>query len=148
MILIKRMQEQDADFVATIDNQVSRSPWDRNLFISCAKIYDAFVAVLEDDSIIGFGIIAIYSAINEAHILNLAVAKDWHGRGIGSQVLRFLIASCPMDNNKIFLEVNEHNQAAINLYKNFNFIQVGIRKNYYNTKNGYENALIYLLKYF
>ena len=32
----------------------------------------------------------------------------------------------------ITLEVNENNIPAINLYKKFNFEQVGLRKKYYN----------------
>lgn len=44
--------------------------------------------------------------------------------------------------HKIFLEVCVHNQIAINLYKKFQFKEIGLRKNYYTTKNGKEDALI------
>ena len=43
----------------------------------------------------------------------------------------------------ITLEVNEQNIPAINLYKKFNFEQVGIRKKYYNNS---QNAVIMTLK--
>lgn len=144
-VLIRRMQESDVNIVTHIENEVARDPWSRNLFSSCLKVYDSFVAILDNGSVVGFGIIAIYSSINEAHIINLAVDQCWHCNGIGSQLLRFLIDSCPIGHNKIFLEVNENNQSAINLYKKFGFVFVGIRKNYYNTKNGKENALVFLL---
>ena len=32
----------------------------------------------------------------------------------------------------VTLEVNVHNEIAINLYKKYNFIEVGRRKKYYN----------------
>ena len=44
----------------------------------------------------------------------------------------------------ISLEVNEENDAAINLYKKAGFEEVGIRKKYYNGKN---NAIIMTKKF-
>lgn len=38
--------------------------------------------------------------------------------------------------SKINLEVNSSNDTAINLYKKWNFKQVGIRKKYYKNGNG------------
>ena len=38
--------------------------------------------------------------------------------------------------SKINLEVNETNTIAINLYKKYDFKQVGMRKNYYKNQNG------------
>ena len=43
------------------------------------------------------------------------------------------------EKDNISLEVNENNNAAIELYKKFNFEIVGCRKKYYNGK---DNAII------
>ena len=39
-------------------------------------------------------------------------------------------------NHIINLEVNCSNLVAINLYKKFDFVQVGLRKNYYDRQDG------------
>ena len=44
----------------------------------------------------------------------------------------------------ITLEVNVNNIPAINLYKKYNFKEVGLRKNYYNNS---EDAIIMTLKF-
>ena len=52
---------------------------------------------------------------------------------IGTKILEKLIETSKIANaNCITLEVNENNIAAIKLYSKYNFIQVGLRKNYYN----------------
>ena len=51
--------------------------------------------------------------------------------------MEFIIEYCKKQNiTKINLEVNSSNTIAINLYKKFNFIQVGNRKNYYQNGDG------------
>ena len=54
-----------------------------------------------------------------------------------------LIGQCNNKNIKhIFLEVRTSNLAAISMYKKFDFNEIGIRPNYYLTKNGHEDAII------
>tara|TARA_B100001029_G_C14638424_1_gene223032 strand:- start:332 stop:481 length:150 start_codon:yes stop_codon:yes gene_type:complete len=43
----------------------------------------------------------------------------------------------------IFLETRTSNKSAINLYQKYDFHRVGIRKNYYKTINGKEDAIIF-----
>jgi ribosomal-protein-alanine N-acetyltransferase len=180
-VIIRRMQSGDINVVTKIENAVAIVPWDQQLFAGCLKVYDSFVAVISDnnnygtETIIGFGVIAIYHSIQEAHILNLGVDKDRQRMGVGELLLQHLIDLCKeecdgcleetdltqmhndggnlnhnhnldqTDKFKIFLEVNRNNQAAINLYKKFNFVEVGLRKNYYLTANGREDALVFCL---
>ena len=49
---------------------------------------------------------------------------------------------------KIYLEVSSDNLNAIKLYKNNNFVQVGIRKNYYSFFNSKFDALIFEKKFY
>ena len=51
--------------------------------------------------------------------------------------MEFIIDFCKKQKiSKINLEVNSSNTVAINLYKKFDFIQVGNRKNYYTNGDG------------
>ena len=81
--------------------------------------------------ILGFaGIITI---LDEVNIMNIVVKKDKRNLKIGSSLLEFIIHFAKkLKATSITLEVNEHNMPAISLYKKFHFIQVGIRKKYYN----------------
>ena len=46
----------------------------------------------------------------------------------------------------MFLEVRESNQAAMQMYLNHGFNEVGRRRNYYPTAAGREDALVYGLQ--
>jgi len=50
------------------------------------------------------------------------------------------------NSNSIFLETRASNLAAKNLYEKFGFKRIDIRKNYYKTFDGREDAIIYRKK--
>ncbi|MBR2704179.1 MAG: ribosomal protein S18-alanine N-acetyltransferase [Clostridia bacterium] len=90
-----------------------------------------YIVAKEDDNIVGFaGILVI---LDEANIMNIVTKKDKRKLGIGSLLLEKLIDISKSRNlASITLEVNEKNIPAINLYKKYNFQQVGVRKKYYD----------------
>ena len=94
------------------------------------------------------GYVVVLEVLEQLELLNIAVRKSYQGLGIGQTLLNFL-EKYARDNSikKVFLEVRESNTVAINLYKKFNFEQVGYRKNYYSTKNGKENGLVMVLNF-
>ncbi len=88
-----------------------------------------------DKEILGFAGIKIM--LDKADIMNIVVKKNNRNQGIGSLLLKKLIsASKELNLTSLTLEVMEENYSAIHLYKNFGFQQIGIRKNYYQNKNG------------
>ena len=96
-----------------------------------------FVAKLENN-ILGFA--GIWKAVDDVHITDIVVKKSNRQTGIGSKLLEKLIQTAKSQNfNSITLEVNEHNQPAINLYLKYGFKNVGFRKKYYGNK---DNAII------
>ena len=87
-----------------------------------------FVAKLENN-ILGFA--GIWKAVDDVHITDIVVKKSNRQTGIGSKLLEKLIQTAKSQNfNSITLEVNEHNQPAINLYLKYGFKNVGFRKKY------------------
>ena len=65
--------------------------------------------------------------------MNIVVKKEKRGKKIGKLLLENLIKiSKDVKAKSITLEVNMKNEVAINLYKKFEFNEVGIRKKYYN----------------
>ena len=100
-----------------------------------------FVAKLKEE-VVGF--VGILTIIDEVNIMNIVVRKNSRNLGIGSFLLENVIDfSKQKKASLITLEVNETNLPAINLYKKYNFKQVGLRKKYYNNT---DNAILMSLE--
>lgn len=94
-----------------------------------------FVAKNENYEIVGFAGLKII--LDEVDIMNIVAKKSFRHQGIGSLLLKELInISKNLNLKTITLEVNEENINAINLYKKFEFKEIGTRKKYYKDKNG------------
>ncbi len=84
----------------------------------------------EERLIAGFA--GIWLMVDEAHITNIAVRKQYQRRGIGELLLIYLIELAKEMNASIMtLEVRASNTAAQNLYRKYSFAQMGIRRGYY-----------------
>lgn len=89
-----------------------------------------FVAIDENNEIIAFG--GLWFNIDEAHVMNIAVKKEFRRQHVGTELLEFLVAEAKKENkNCITLEVREDNVPAIELYKKLEFDEIGRRKKYY-----------------
>ena len=102
-----------------------------------------YIVAKDDNLVVGFaGILVI---MDEANIMNIVTKKDKRKLGIGSLLLEKLIEISKLKNlASITLEVNEKNIPAINLYKKYNFQQVGIRKKYYDNTDAAILMTLYL----
>ena len=79
----------------------------------------------------------------EIEILRFGVKRKFQLQGNGKFLLKSLISLLKQKNyNRIFLEVNTSNSRAISLYKQFGFIDISIRKNYYFETGIYYDAKI------
>lgn len=97
------------------------------------------VAKNKDNTIIGFAGIKII--LDEAELMNIVTKKDMRHFGIATSMLNYLLSVCKENNIKlIHLEVNTQNTIAINFYKKYNFVEVGLRKKYYD--NTYDALLM------
>lgn len=93
-----------------------------------------YFVLIDREKIIGFA--GLWFNIDEAHIMNIAVKKEYRKNGFGTKLLEFLIVKAK-EKNKICitLEVSDNNFSAILLYEKFNFEKIGTRKKYYNAEN-------------
>jgi ribosomal-protein-alanine N-acetyltransferase len=68
----------------------------------------------------------------QGDVLTLAVAADSWGRGIGTALLRALLAEAGRRGcTEVFLEVRTDNNRAQELYRRHDFNEIGIRRGYY-----------------
>lgn len=133
---IRRMTIQDVATVHAINEAVTIGAWSEKLFADCIAVgYECWVLV-KNDEVIGFCVMNY--AANEAHILSISVHLDYQRQGLGQQLLNHLLALAKANGaDDIFLEVRSSNTGAINLYKKNNFVEVGVRKDYYPAEDDY-----------
>lgn len=137
----RRMTADDLDAVAAIESRIYPHPWTRGNFEdSLAAGYHCWIAE-RAGSIIGYSIVMI--AAGEAHLLNLSVAAEWQRRGLGAELLRFMIKLArDYGAERILLEVRPSNLAARALYARAGFGEIGVRRGYYPAGSGREDALV------
>lgn len=109
--------------------------WNYNIFKNeLTNIFSKYVVAKQYNTIVGFAGMQII--LDEATIMNIVTKATKRNSGIASKMLEKLIDIAKDCNLKsITLEVNENNTAAINLYKKYNFKQVGLRRKYYKNQD-------------
>jgi ribosomal-protein-alanine N-acetyltransferase len=134
------MRPADLPTVAGLEKSLYAFPWSLGNFRDSVEAgYDCWVAC-EDDRVIGYAILMV--ALDEAHLLNIAVASGWQNRGIGRAFLDFMLGVARQAGVQIvYLEVRPSNLAARHLYRKAGFQQIAIRPSYYPAHGGREDAL-------
>ena len=87
------------------------------------------------NTIVGFVLARV--AADEGEILSLGVSKSCQRSGVGGRLveaIKRIMVRAEISN--LFLEVAEDNLAAVNLYRQLGFRDVGRRKDYYRRHNG------------
>ncbi|HKA76413.1 MAG TPA: ribosomal protein S18-alanine N-acetyltransferase [Pseudolabrys sp.] len=80
---------------------------------------------------------------DEAEILSVAVAGRQRGRGLARQLLTLhLRRLAGLGARAVFLEVDEHNDPALRLYRRAGFHEVARRADYYPGSSGAAAALV------
>ncbi len=134
------MTPEDVSAVYSIERTVTPNPWTKFIFRNCLERYGCWVMTLEE-KVIAFGILMIADV--EAHILNIAVASQYQHQGYGRKMLEHLFKEARIAKaDSIFLEVRTGNEHALQLYKAVGFKPVGLRKDYYQTDTGREDASV------
>jgi ribosomal-protein-alanine N-acetyltransferase len=138
---IVAMAVGDLPDVLSIETLAHSHPWSEKIFLSnFGKRYINHILML-DGEVAGY-FIASYVA-GEVTLLNIAVAPIHQGKGLGKMLLTHLqTLSNTLEQQEVWLEVRASNHAAIALYQKLNFVEVDIRRLYYPTENGREDAII------
>jgi len=80
--------------------------------------------------IVGFS--GLWMMADEAHITNLAVHRQYQGKGLGELLLIASIdLAAELKASFMTLEVRASNLVAQSLYSKYGFIQMGVRRGYY-----------------
>jgi ribosomal-protein-alanine N-acetyltransferase len=141
---LRQMVVGDVDAVHALECSVFPHPWSRaNFMDSLASGYDAWV-LRDPDSDALAGYFLVMYALDEAHLLDVAVAAPRHGTGLGRYLLdRIAARARAMRTESILLEVRPSNARALEVYRRYGFKEIGRRKGYYPAHEGRrEDAIV------
>ncbi|PKF61760.1 ribosomal-protein-alanine N-acetyltransferase [Psychromonas sp. psych-6C06] len=131
----------DIKSITAIESLAHSHPWSEKLFLSnFGQRYFNHV-LFYDEKVIGYFVAS--SVAGEVTLMNIAISPDVQGQGAGQYLLQFLVDHARKnEQQEIWLEVRCSNHSAIALYQKAGFVEVDVRKAYYPSENGREDALI------
>ena len=142
MIELRNLKLRDLGAIERIERRSYPTPWSRSMFAGeltksssvCLGAYDT-----ETDRLVAYLIISRY--VDAWHVMNVAVAPDYRGRGIATRLLERLFELTAGDGRRGYtLEVRVSNRSAIRLYEKLGFKARGVRRGYYTDNR--EDAVI------
>lgn len=134
-LIIEKMSIYDLDLISNILDTEFDDFWNYNILKNeLENINSHYIICKLNDEIVGFAGISIILDIAELN--NIVIKKSYRSSGISKLLLENLIDISKKNNcQKLNLEVSSKNIVAINLYKKYDFKQVGLRKNYYKNSD-------------
>ncbi|MFN0313523.1 MAG: ribosomal protein S18-alanine N-acetyltransferase [Burkholderiales bacterium] len=135
------MRMEDIGPVVQMETQIYEFPWSEGNFkdslsagYSCWMMYGA-------GALAGYAV--VMTGVEEAHLLNLSVAVARQRQGLGKKLMEHLRAMAKAQAaRKFLLEVRESNWVARKFYASQGFAELGVRRYYYPTRDGREDAVI------
>lgn len=135
------MRESDLDAVASVEAEVYSHPWTRGNFHDSLTAGHACWIVERAADLCAYGVLMM--GVDEAHLLNLSVARSEQRQGLGRQLLEFFESrGREFGARALFLEVRLSNAPARSLYAATGYRELAVRRNYYPASTGREDAIL------
>jgi len=140
-VSIRRMTLEDVPIVHEIDVLSFSLPWpERSFHFELTENPVSRGWVAEFGGRIA-AMLVLWLIVDEAHIATIATHPDFRRQGVGEQLMIEALRSARMEGaTKAFLEVRAANTGALELYKKYGFVVVGVRSQYYKDNN--EDAIL------
>ncbi len=134
-IVIDQATPFDAGLLAALHRACFARPWDEPAmatFIAAPDTLCLLGTMSDDKSRTPAGFLIARGAADEAELLTLAVDPQWRRAGLGKALLKSAMATLAESGaRKLFLEVEDGNHAALELYHSLGATAVGRRARYY-----------------
>jgi ribosomal-protein-alanine N-acetyltransferase len=144
-VILRKMTLDDLEQVVAIDQISFSLPWpERSFKFELTDNPASRCWVAESDGRIAAMLVAWF-IVDEIHIATIATHPDFRKQGIAESLLSLALQSAK-DEGAVtsFLEVRESNDAALDLYRKFGFVEDGRRSGYY--KDNDEDAILMSLR--
>lgn len=135
----------DAAALAAIDAGSQVNPWSEDQFAALGSDAGSYseTALVSDENGRVDGYVLFAQVLDEASIHRIAVDPDYRGRGLGQALLQAAMNHMQRSGaSRCLLEVRRSNAVARRLYEANGFHLDGIRKDYYPSRSGREDALL------
>jgi ribosomal-protein-alanine N-acetyltransferase len=144
MITLRTIDESLLTSILSIEEQAHSHPWSKaNILSAIASKRTTVMGAFFEEQLAGYAVFDC--VIDEASLQNLSVHPKFQRKGIGRQLVQSIFEEYPQTQH-VFLEVRISNKPAIALYEAMEFAELGVRPNYYPSKNGgKEDALLMAL---
>ncbi|EKY3233230.1 ribosomal protein S18-alanine N-acetyltransferase [Cronobacter malonaticus] len=144
MKMISLLQSADLPAAFAIEQRAHAFPWSEKTFASNQGERYLNLRLDVDGKMAAFAITQV--VLDEATLFNIAVDPAFQRRGLGRALLEHLIEALEARGVlTLWLEVRASNHAARTLYESLGFNEATIRRNYYPTSDGREDAIIMAL---
>jgi [ribosomal protein S18]-alanine N-acetyltransferase len=132
--VLRTMTSTDLDRVLELELALfGAEAWSRQMLageLSQQPASRYYIVAEDGGSLVGYA--GLLAAGSQADVLTIAVATARWGQGIGSELLARLLAEARRRGcTEVFLEVRTDNIRAQRLYQWWGFIEIGIRRGYY-----------------
>ena len=115
--------------------------WSREQY---SRVVESGLVLVADDKETVAGFICAQGVAGEWEIENIVVAESSRRRGIGNTLVSELLKQIGSRSGRtVYLEVRESNHPARCLYQKHGFVEIGLRRSYYQRPA--EDALLYRL---
>lgn len=138
---VRPMNELDVPVVVAVERAGYQFPWSEGIFRDCLRVGYVCRVIECGADLAGYGIMSM--GAGEAHILNVCIREQYRCRGFARKLLQYLLERARAAGmSEAFLEVRPSNTIAGRLYLSLGFEQVGIRRGYYQSTAGREDACV------
>jgi ribosomal-protein-alanine N-acetyltransferase len=134
-VRLEPLREADLGRCAELEKVLfpGEDPWSEQAFESELAAGNYYLGAYVDDQLVGYAGLSLagYAGALEGEVHTIGVDPQWQGKGIGKALLEGLLTRADEAKAPVFLEVRTDNVAAITLYEQHGFAQIGVRKRYY-----------------
>jgi len=142
MLGVKKLKINNKEELFLLESDLFTNSWSENTLEEQLKIKTSLNLGLQVNNEL-MSYVLCQDLFPEIEILRFGVKRKFQLQGKGRFLLKSLISLLKKKKyNRIFLEVNTSNSGAISLHKQFGFIDISIRKNYYFETGIYYDAKI------
>ncbi|MFH2133901.1 MAG: ribosomal protein S18-alanine N-acetyltransferase [Pseudomonadota bacterium] len=141
-MILRDMKEADLEGVLAIERAVHAHPWTLGNFSDALRSgYQCKVYETAERELVGYAVIML--AVDEAELLDIAIASAQQRKGLGKKLLNEMLAlGRKNEMRRMVLEVRASNASAVALYRSAGFSDIGLRRDYYPAHAGREDAIL------
>lgn len=134
------MNEHHVPQIALLERECFADPWSQQSIASeLHNPLSLWLVAQEGQTLLGY--VGSQTCQDETDMMNIAVSPASRRQGVARALIEALVSALRERGSKqLTLEVRASNGPARQLYESLGFLQVGLRKNYY--QNPKEDALI------